>query len=215
VMRSDNPPSDVWPDAIALPCPACGKPVRLKGVRTNLRLEFQCPVHGWFEAASWSSDGVDVNPCVVSLWTAPVLAQRAFITGALEVLIRAGTEGDAVYFHAPDPDHSVRFTLVPGGDGNVLAEVGARLWLCTWCGKPPPAKPEEEILFELGFAPATMEVDYRLDQLPIDASRLATITEHVFREALGEPADFAICAEFDEPLLAEAFYFGWSLGGQS
>lgn len=213
VMRSDNPPNDVWPEAMALACPACGKPVRLRGVRTDLRLQFQCPVHGWFEAASWGSAGVDVNPCERVPWSAPLGTPGAFLAGALEVFIRAGVEGDDLFFHAPDPDHSVKFTHVPGGDGRILTEVGARLWICTSCGLPPPAKPEEDVLFRMGFAPANLAVDYQCDQLAIEPIGLAAIAELIFREALGEPENFGLCADFNEPTLAEVFYLSLSMGG--
>jgi hypothetical protein len=211
VMNANDPKPSVWPDAMALGCPSCDRTVRLKGVRSDLRLEFLCPAHGWFKADSWTSATVDTDPCAsVVTWTTPVLAQGPFLACALEVLIRAGVEGDHLYFHAPDPDHSVEFTLVPGGDGAVLAEVGARFWVCSGCALPPPGKPNEAVLFELGFAPANLVLNYECEQFPADPVRLAEICERIFREALAEPADFGLCAEFDDPDLADAFYLMWS-----
>ncbi len=81
VMRSSNPRSRVWPDALALPCPACDRAVRLRGVRSDLRLLFQCPVHGWFEADSWSSVPTDADPCVRVPWSAGIQTQKPDGTG--------------------------------------------------------------------------------------------------------------------------------------
>jgi hypothetical protein len=171
---------------------------------------FECSDHGWFESDGWTAGAVPVDPCETTRYRAEPSIHRAFLGHALEVLLRAGLEDDHVFFKSPDADNNVHFTLSAGGDGGVLAQVGARYWTCTKCGKPPPTKPNEAILLELGFAPPDPQFDYVCCDFPPAAELLATVAEKVLREALGEPDDFGLSAIFSTPALAEAFYLGWT-----
>lgn len=204
----EQPP--VWPDAPALPCPRCGDTLPLCGVTSDLRLMFECCDDGWCCADSWTTVPGAADPCVVSPFSAKPGSQRAFLVGALQVLFRVGAGDDHVFFHSPDADHSVHFTLVPGGDGELLAQVGGRYWTCTDCGKRPPPKPNEALLYELGFRPPDPQLDYACSDFPADPELLAGIAEIAFREALHEPDDFGLVALFNNPGLAEAFHLGWS-----
>lgn len=209
-MRGGGP-RQVWPEAMALRCPACSRVLPLRGIRADHTLLFMCPEHAYFGAASWSSEAAWIDPHVDLPWLTDGPTRRFFMATALSVFLGGGAESDYMWLQSPMPDNYLRFTIGPGGDGTLVGEVSSRLWGCPRCELQPLDPDGERVLFDMGFGPCIAgKRNYTCERLPFDAQWLSAITEVAFRKGFREAEDFGICAIVNQPALAEALYLAWT-----
>lgn len=214
VRRRPHDSASVWPEALALPCPACAHVFPLEGMLPNATLFFRCSTHDYFMVESWSSPVERVNPHLTYPWTTELDTRLEFMSSALEVFLRSGREEDALILQGATGNDSVLFHHLPGGDGQVATDVNARIKPCSVCPTRPLSDRAERVLFDLGFDPPFGPADegptYWSDSLPAAPEQLAAISETVFRQAYELPEDCGILARFKQPAMAETFYLEWT-----
>lgn len=219
MSKRPQDPANVWPEALAVPCPGCDKAAAIEGMRPDGRLVFYCPTtHGsgdhWLWADSWTSDISWVNPHLESLsaWTTDVRTRLEFMSDALTLFLRSGGAYDGLTFQGTMSDEFVRFEHLPGGDGGVVMEVSSRLTsTCPRCSARPLGRANQQTLVELGFAVDEWQ-NYSSENLSPDPDEVTAMAETVFRRVFDQPHDYGILARFRQPAMAEAFYLGRTFG---
>ena len=199
-----------WPSALALACPECNHAFDLRGVRPDLGVLFRCFTHGWFAADSWTSEPQLVDTHHVTWRAVDDDLRKQFITGALEVLIRAGADSENLVLQSMVPDNSMQFVVFSEGDGSLVAQVSSRRYRCEACRTRPLGEAQEEVLFNLGYGPIDGGENYVAGGMPPNPYALADDAESVFYEAFEEPRGLSVWAIFSQPALAEAFYLAWN-----
>jgi hypothetical protein len=105
----------------------------------------------------------------------------------LNRLLQSRREHDFVIFgDGRDQDHYVQYMR---HDGAIHGEVGALTWIG---GDRKLRRQAETALGCLGFTGAGPRRNYSRDQLPLDARRLACLTELLFGAAYGETEDLTV-----------------------
>ena len=210
MKKSAEHNAPTWPSALALACPECNHAFDLRGVRPDLGILFRCFTHGWFAADSWTSEPQLVNTHQVNWRKVDDALRKEFVTGALEVLIRAGADSENLVLQSMVPDNSMQFVVFSEGDGSVAAQVSSRRSRCEVCETRPLGEAQEEVLFDVGFEPIDGEENYVAVGMPPNPYALADDAESVFYEVFEEPRGLSLWAIFSQPALAEAFYLAWN-----